>query len=287
MRVSVVIPCWNEEPANLSRAVQSAAGPHTEVIVVDDGSTNEDTVRCIDNLNVTVARIANRGPARAINVGCELAKGRYLLTLGSDDYVSEGFGSLLADALDDGLDTSIAYTSWQEFGARDSFKVPPPVLTATDMVRGCPIVATSLFRKESWESLGGLDETLRDGFEDWEWWVRLLLQQGGVGRHVAGPMFHYQIKAQSRNVSNTQGVEPLCRTRAAMLQNNPGHHTTLASGMLEDLNTAYALGQNQSPFAAASAEQARYWARRYGKIEGAVTRLERIWRRQRLRLGAR
>lgn len=285
--MSVVIPCWNEEPANLSRAVRSASAPQTEVIVVDDGSTNEDTIRCIDHLAVRTVRTTNGGPARAINVGCELATGRYLLTLGSDDYVSEGFGSALADALEHDLDTAIAYTSWQEFGARDSFRVPPSELTAAEMVKGCPIVATSLFRRESWEFLGGFDETLGEGFEDWEWWVRLLLQRGGVGRHVAGPIFHYQIKAQSRNIRNTQGVDQLRRTRMAMLDNNPGHHTALAMGMLEDLSTAYTLGQNQSPFAAASAEQARYWARRYGKIEGALTRLERVWWGQKRRLGAR
>lgn len=280
MRVSVVVPCWNEEPAYLERAVLSASAPDSEVIVVDDGSTRDDTIKCLSGLRARTVRLAHGGPARAINVGCEMATGRYLLTLGSDDWISGGFGSRLASALDGDSGTTIAYTTWREFGVRDREHVPPPSVTPQGMAEACPIVATSLFRKESWEALGGFDETLQEGFEDWEWWVRLLLQQGGVGRHVPGATFHYRIKSQSRNISNTKGVGPLRQTRLAMLRNNPDHHRILAQAMAEDYEKAYLLGQNQSPLAAAATEQARYWAARYGRLEGARMRVARMWARR-------
>ena len=55
MNVTVVIPCYNEAPENLTEAVASVPkDPGTEVIVVNDGSTRRETLEVLDSLDVKV-----------------------------------------------------------------------------------------------------------------------------------------------------------------------------------------------------------------------------------------
>lgn len=89
--VSVVIPVHNRLDLAVS-AVESAAAqthPAVEIIVVDDGSTEDST-----QLEAAIAhhapravllRQANRGPAAARNAGWEAARGRFVAFLDADD----------------------------------------------------------------------------------------------------------------------------------------------------------------------------------------------------------
>jgi len=84
--VSVVIPTYNRA-AFCEEAVRSVLGqtiPPLEIIVVDDGST-DDTRRRLASLPITYLRQANRGPAAARNRGIDTAGGEYIAFLDSDD----------------------------------------------------------------------------------------------------------------------------------------------------------------------------------------------------------
>lgn len=86
--VSIVIPCFNAE-RYVAEAVESALAqthPRTEVIVVDDGSTDATT----DVLRRFAGRVrrerqANAGPAAARNRGLALARGEFVQFLDADD----------------------------------------------------------------------------------------------------------------------------------------------------------------------------------------------------------
>lgn len=93
--VSFVIAAYNAE-ATLDRAVRSAIAQRdvsVEVIIVDDKSRD----RTLDLANAwpqdivrVVALPANRGPGGARNAGLELARGRWVAVLDSDDAVYPG-----------------------------------------------------------------------------------------------------------------------------------------------------------------------------------------------------
>lgn len=91
-RVSVVLPTYNRQPflASAFAAIQSQDVSSIEVIVVDDGST-DDTRTTVDALSrsaslpVRYAWQENRGAYGARNTGIALARGEYVAFYDSDD----------------------------------------------------------------------------------------------------------------------------------------------------------------------------------------------------------
>jgi glycosyltransferase involved in cell wall biosynthesis len=88
--VSVIIPCFNAEQW-LKEAIDSClkqSYPHIEVIVIDDGSTDQslDIIKSYHKKIIWRSDI-NRGGNYARNQGLFLAQGQYLQFLDADDYL--------------------------------------------------------------------------------------------------------------------------------------------------------------------------------------------------------
>ena len=99
MKLSIIIPVYNQEEL-LKRCVDSI--PLTddiEVIIIDDCST-DGTWNVIEELckspNITAYRhLTNRGVADARNLGLDAAQGEYIMMLDSDDYlITDNFGKM-------------------------------------------------------------------------------------------------------------------------------------------------------------------------------------------------
>ena len=93
VKVTVIIPVYNME-RYLEKCVDSIKNQtynNLEIILVDDGSTDSSGV-CCDQLKETDTRIKvihkeNGGLSSARNAGLEVATGKYIYFLDSDDYV--------------------------------------------------------------------------------------------------------------------------------------------------------------------------------------------------------
>ena len=90
--VTVIVPVYNQ-PAELAQclaALEASAGPDSEIIVVDDGSTG-DMVAADAPTSARVLRLAdNAGPAAARNHGARHARGEILLFVDADVIVAPG-----------------------------------------------------------------------------------------------------------------------------------------------------------------------------------------------------
>jgi SAM-dependent methyltransferase len=90
LHCSVIIPCHNEEDnvAECARRVP-ALGSATEIIIVDDGSTDGtrrrvEELMCVDPRIRLIAYDANHGKANAVRAGFEAARGDVLMILDAD-----------------------------------------------------------------------------------------------------------------------------------------------------------------------------------------------------------
>jgi glycosyltransferase involved in cell wall biosynthesis len=87
---SVIIPCHNEED-NIADCVRRVPdmGTSTEIVVIDDGSTDATRKRVRQAMHVDprvrlIAFDRNRGKASAVRAGCEAARGDVLMILDAD-----------------------------------------------------------------------------------------------------------------------------------------------------------------------------------------------------------
>lgn len=109
--VSIILPVYNGE-STLMRAVQSVFAqdyPFIELIVVDDGSSDDTGKICANlanlNSNIKVITVENGGVSRARNIGMDAASGRYITFLDVDDelmpdFVSAGLKTLVETRAD-------------------------------------------------------------------------------------------------------------------------------------------------------------------------------------------
>jgi glycosyltransferase involved in cell wall biosynthesis len=117
-KISVVIPSFNHE-AFIGDAIDSVlASDETdlEIVVVDDGSTDRSRERLEtyrDDARVRLHFQDNRGAHAALNRACELARGRLIFILNSDDAFDRRRLDILSQRLD-GAPDSVLAASWIE-----------------------------------------------------------------------------------------------------------------------------------------------------------------------------
>jgi len=106
--VSVVIPCFNEEKIiqeTLRYALNQDYEGHIEIIVVDDGSTdntNELARKFVEtnemaNREIRIVTKENGGKPSALNAGFERARGVYCVSSDGDTYLAENAVRLIVE----------------------------------------------------------------------------------------------------------------------------------------------------------------------------------------------
>ncbi len=90
--VSIIIPAYNRLWC-LPKAVESCRGARciTEIIVVDDGSTDGTWDWLQQQPDIISIKQENQGQTYAVNKGTSVANGKYIRFLDSDDFLLEGF----------------------------------------------------------------------------------------------------------------------------------------------------------------------------------------------------
>ena len=199
-RISVLMPCFNHGTF-IGEAIQSVLDQtvsDAEIIVVDDGSTDPATVQLLKELRTprtTVLRTANRGLPAARNYAAQSARGGVFCALDADDRLAPTWFERALDVLETRPD--VAFVShWLETFGDEHWKWTPvscelPALLARNTVNGAALV-----RRTAFEAVGGYDESMRDGCEDWDFWLRLV-ERGYRGLIIPEVLFFYRRNAAS------------------------------------------------------------------------------------------
>lgn len=187
-KVSIIIPCWNQAHW-LPEAIESALAQTIpcEVIVVNDGSP-DNASEIAKKYPVRIVEKLNGGLSSARNAGINEATGDWILTLDADDKIAPDF---IEKCLENKDNYDIIATGQQEFGDTNRVWFPHPNPVFDDFVTANRINCCSLFKKEIWHKIGGYDEEMKLGYEDWDFWLRAT-QAGYTVKTIQEPLFFYR-----------------------------------------------------------------------------------------------
>lgn len=100
-KISVIIPVYNTNPEFLQKAINSVLNQtykNIEVIIVNDGSTDNNTLnflKTLDNKNINIINQENKGAGGARNTGINSATCDYIGFLDADDWLDKNFYEVL------------------------------------------------------------------------------------------------------------------------------------------------------------------------------------------------
>jgi glycosyltransferase involved in cell wall biosynthesis len=181
MSISVIIPTYNRSKL-LIRAIKSVQAQTycpKEIIVVDDGST-DDTIKQLKSLDVIVLQQKNSGVASARNTGIKHASGNYIAFLDSDDEWCKDKlqKQLLYHQQHHTILCSYTNETWirneKIVTLKPHQKKEHP--TFLNSLQQCKIGAsTFMAHRTLFDKVGYFDTTFK-ACEDYDLWLRILLQ---------------------------------------------------------------------------------------------------------------
>jgi glycosyltransferase involved in cell wall biosynthesis len=214
--VSVIIPVRNGKDFidEALRSVLAQHYPNIEILVIDDGSTDDDYQRLTTiSPTIRVIRLEGRGVSFARNTGMHQARGRYIAFLDADDVWFPGKLQAQIRHLESHPDVGVVFGGFIKWSADANGVFPSArsleqdcsALTQIDpersgwlyhrLLMGLLVgMNTAVIRHEVYEWLNGFREDMRIG-EDYDFWLRAsrITQMHALDGAVA----LYRIHAQS------------------------------------------------------------------------------------------
>jgi glycosyltransferase involved in cell wall biosynthesis len=209
--VTVIIPCYNQAKY-LERSIGSVMEQTVKasVIVIDDGSPDDvpGAMQKIKNkypeADIRLYRQNNKGLSGARNTGFREAKTAWVVPLDADDRIEPKFIEKTLEIAEKS-NGDVVYTdiTTDNYGFA-TMKFQPNYLNTKNT-----IVCTALVRKELWEEAGGYDESMRMGYEDWEFWLRVFQAGGSFVKAKGGSLFYYHDAGESMLSKTSRNQEEI------------------------------------------------------------------------------
>lgn len=226
--VSVVICAYNAAPFIIEtiESVLAQTYPNYEIIVVNDGSTDETEQILTPYFDrILYVRQDNAGPGAARNTAIRCALGRYIALLDSDDQWLPHYLATMMARMKAQPDIDVLYPNAMLFGApqwegklfQDVCPSSAPVTLEKFLARECNVFISAVFKRDILDVVGTFDESLR-GSEDFDLWLRML-QQGYRFDFLREPLARYRKREDSLSSTSTryfrQVLHALCKALAA------------------------------------------------------------------------
>ncbi len=200
--VSVIIPSYNHGQylREVVESVEKAGYPNTEIIILDDGSTEPSSLeeaRKFQQAGYQVIFQENRGVAATRNHGIRFAKGKYVIPLDADNRVLAPYFFKGVEILENNPDCGVVFGDAIVFGQKQAIWPNSPVrldqILFENFIDNCTII-----RKSAWEKVGGYDEKAPfNTWEDWYLWLDFL-DAGYSFIHLPEFCFEYRYLENSK-----------------------------------------------------------------------------------------
>jgi glycosyltransferase involved in cell wall biosynthesis len=214
--VSVVIPCYNHA-AFLGEALESVAGqtwPADEIVVVDDGSTDETAeVAARFGSPVRYVRQAHVGIGGARNTGLRQSRAPFIAFLDADDLWPADSLALRMEAFETGAGVDGTLGTTEEF---ISPELPSDVLT-NRIARGrglARLAGAMVVRRAAFDRVGGFNEALSVG--EWIDWIDRSCAAGLETTSLPGLALRRRIHAGNAGTGLAASSDYLAVLRAAV-----------------------------------------------------------------------
>ena len=168
--VSVVMPCYNDG-AYIMEAVESVRKqtyPSIELIIIDDGSDDQETLRTLKKLEEC-------------------------------DYIEKA-----VEKMEENPKIGVVYCHADLFGEKNG-KWDLPEYSLNTMLLDNIVFVTALFRKDDWAAVGGFRTNMIHGMEDYDFWLSII-ELGKDIYQLPETLFHYRIKPISRTTRFNEDV---------------------------------------------------------------------------------
>jgi GT2 family glycosyltransferase len=233
--LSVVVCSYNGAKTirDTLEGLKRLAYPDYEVIVVNDGSTDETPVIAAE-YEVELISTENRGLSNARNTGYQAARGEIVAYIDDDAYPDPDWGHYLALTY---LDSDFAGVGGPNLAPPGDGSIadcvanapggPVHVLlsdTVAEHIPGCNMS----FRKSALEAVGGFDPRYRAAGDDVDLCWRIQDQVGPIGFHPAAMVWHHRRNSMSMYWKQQQGygkAEALLEEKWPERYNVFGHTT--------------------------------------------------------------
>ncbi|WP_028377700.1 glycosyltransferase family 2 protein [Leeuwenhoekiella sp. MAR_2009_132] len=194
--ISIIIPYYNAGDY-IGRALKFAKSQKdicSEIIVIDDGSNdhNSNLLKAYSKEIDLLIVQRNKGQGAARNRGISKSKYDYILNWDADDYFESDFCKKAIQVIKNDNNVKLVTSIGNRTdGKKYSERIIPAGGTLNNFLFDNQAFGSVLFRKLDWRTVDGYDEApeLR-GFEDWEFYIRLL-KEGGIAYVLHECLFTY------------------------------------------------------------------------------------------------
>lgn len=220
--VSVIIPCYNQgEYLDESiGSLRSQTYSPIEIILIDDGSTDSETQRKINELNLPNLKkftTRNQGLANTRNFGIAQAKGTYILPLDADDKIHSSYIEKAVQILETKKNITVVYCQAMTFGAVQGYWNLPK-FSFPEILLGNQVFCSALFRRNDFNKTRGYNPNMRYGWEDWDLWLSFVSLKAEFYL-IPEILFYYRVKKKSMATGMT--LEKRKAMHAQLIRNHP------------------------------------------------------------------
>lgn len=176
---TIVTPFHNTGPVfhETAQSILQQSLQQWEWLIINDGSDDPQSLSILNEYRHCDSRIrvidheTRKGPSAAKNTGFRAATTEFILPLDSDDLIEPTTIEKFRWFLESHPEWSFVNGYSIGFGERE-YLWHKGFHNGNECLEENLIDNTCLTRKSVHEAIGGFDESIRDGMEDWDYWIR-------------------------------------------------------------------------------------------------------------------
>lgn len=206
-RISIIMPFYNDKEyiEQSVRCVLNQTFPMFELIIVDDGSKDKESLKLLAEVEkwderITVYHKKNEGLSATRDYGAKKSSpsSEYLFFFDSDDLIDNTYLECAYWTLQTNKDASWAYADSVGFGSQEYtwriYYIPE------NLEKENTLVATALIRKKDFFEVNGYELREKAVNEDWNFWLKMI-GKGKFPVKMSYYAFWYRRKGNSGELS--------------------------------------------------------------------------------------